>query len=146
MTIPEIVVAVDPGGTTGVACWMGDDRFLADEHKPLAACARVDRFLQGYGEQTLVVCEAYVVTQQTIRNTRQNDALEVIGAMRYLAWKYGATFGGLQQPSAAKRIVTNDRLRALNMWTVGKGHANDAARHVVLALLERGWYSSVLTV
>jgi hypothetical protein len=37
-----------------------------------------------------------------------------------------------QQPSDAKRLATNERLRSWGLWQVGSDHKRDAARHFVL--------------
>lgn len=40
----------------------------------------------------------------------------------------------LQQPSQAKSVVTDDRLRAWKLWIVGSSHKRDAMRHAVVFL------------
>ena len=51
----------------------------------------------------------------------------------------------MQQPSDAMSIVTDARLKELGLWQVGRRHANDAARHMVL-FLTRLLQSDVLKI
>jgi hypothetical protein len=133
------VIAVDPGKATGIALWTGES---GDKSIPFAhtyqlqhsLCSWVDIVLQQQVSETHVVCEAYTITGATLKKTRQNYSLEIIGALRYLAWKFEATFA-LQTPADAKRLSTNDRLAALG-WLrrplAAEDHANDALRHLLL--------------
>lgn len=42
----------------------------------------------------------------------------------------------LQQPSSAKSVVNDERLKKWGMWIRGKQHARDACRHLALRLIE----------
>lgn len=42
----------------------------------------------------------------------------------------------LQQPSAAKSVVKDERLKKWGMWIQGQQHARDACRHLALRLIE----------
>jgi len=66
----------------------------------------------------------------------QVDAIEVNGAARWIASQCDATFA-LQSRSEAKRIATNQLLKQLNWRKQTKdGHADDAARHLILTVLK----------
>lgn len=132
------VLAVDPGGTTGYAWWMeGDSRPAVAEEKPLEFLRTADGWLSALGSQTIVACERFTIGSQTRAKTQQTDALEQIGALRYLASKHGAEFV-LQAPADAKRFATDARLKALGWWVPGKGHGMDACRHLLLRLASDG--------
>lgn len=79
---------------------------------------------------TLVLCERYVITPQTIKMTRQLDALELIGWTRYTCLEIGARFK-LQSPADAKKMPL-----PLGWHTPGPDHADMAAKHLILGLLQ----------
>ncbi len=142
-----IIVGVDPGSTTGWAFCNPDpekDIFVAGERPAMDAPLMFEHSLHQY-PQVLIACERFTISMNTLKKTRagSQDALDVIGAVRYLAAKYGWKFER-QDASAVKQLATDKRLRDLGMWTPGHGHANDAARHVLFARVKGGWYSSVL--
>ena len=85
----------------------------------------------------VIVCEDFRITMQTAKKSAQPDALKIIGALDYLAFRDGAKFV-LQTPADAKRFATDDRLRKAGLWTPGRRHANDAARHLFLYLCKKG--------
>ena len=81
------------------------------------------------------MCESYVITASTLRKTRgENWSLESIGALRWMANKHRVEFV-LQTPADAKRFADDRKLKAAGWYfpTPG-GHANDAARHLMLYL------------
>ena len=129
----EHIIAVDPGKTCGVAFFGWS--FSSGEHSAQNALALVHYVLAGSGAE-LVVCESFV-PRPGIR-TWQPEALETIGALRYICQREGIPFE-LQAPADAKRFSTNDKLQLLG-WrnpTPG-GHADDAARHLLLAAVRHG--------
>lgn len=136
-----LCLAVDPGGTTGYAwAWMALNENLqvsADQDLPLPFLDTVNTWIGGNREAEIVV-ERYTITQRTIKLTRQADALEVTGALRYLAHAYGGRKIILQNPADAMRLFTNDRLKKLGWYVPGKEHANDALRHLGYRLAQRG--------
>src|SRR6185295_16508861 len=70
--------------------------------------------------------------------TWQPDALYTIGAIRYLGKKYGFETVG-QSPADAKRFSTNDKLKTLGWRSPSTGgHADDAARHLLLRAVKLG--------
>jgi len=84
-----------------------------------------------------VATERYTITAETLRKSRQTDALEVIGWLRGMCTVHSKPFK-LQAPGDAKRFSSDARLemigwlkRPLAKWD----HANDAARHLLLYLV-----------
>ena len=109
--------------------------FSSSEHLAQTALALVHNVVRGSGAD-VVVCESFV-PRPGIR-TWQPEALETIGALRYICQREGIPFE-LQAPADAKRFSTNDKLQLLS-WrnpTPG-GHADDAARHLLLAAVRHG--------
>lgn len=129
-------LSLDPGKTTGVA-W----RTEAGE-------------LQGlqWGADSIVVIldgfhSHYGITELVVENFRSRpgpavnlSAPEAIGRIYGWADQYGVTIIR-QDPSPVKRVIDNDRLRALGGWLRSQQHARDALRHLLyrefkLGLLE----------
>lgn len=124
------IVAVDPGLTSGVAVYGTESRsFLSMELPTHAAISEVERFL--YLGTGLVVCESW--TPRPGVRTFQPEALESIGALRYLCRKLRTEFQ-LQSPAEAKSFATNKKLKTLGWRRPSEGgHADDAARHLLVA-------------
>ena len=139
MTEPRII-AVDPGGTTGLA-------FHGFEYPPLEReqtdhLEMLSGLYELLGEHIVkdipvtIVCEKFFITGQTSKKSRQTEALRIIGALEWMCDYSGAHFV-LQPPSDAKDFASNDRIRAAGLWHVGgAGHANDAARHLLLYMVK----------
>lgn len=143
MTLRRLL-AVDPGGTTGLASvgWYdnGDPCDFTSNEKPKP----YEAWLQGLEGVILqvppdaIVCERFTITSQTLTKAREYDALYIIGTLKYLCAREGITFA-LQSPSDAKRFCSDDRLKKIGWWkSTAGGHANDAARHAFLYSAKAG--------
>lgn len=137
----ESVLAVDPGLVSGWATWESG-RFAAGEHDPHPMCDFADEWMSAHAgnPNALVVVEAFIITEQTLRKTRQYWSLEIIGALKWRASVHGVRYlDPMQTPSQAKRFGKDKRLKDMGLWhpTPG-GHANDACRHLCLALSKCG--------
>lgn len=143
----DLYIAVDPGKTSGIAaCWYNGtsvDAMTGHELARQETCDFVWGALTTYVDsprQLHVVAERFTIGPQTMKMSRQHDALEIIGVVRWMTQKHGASFE-LQDPATAKRMVSNDALRRAGFWCRGGGgHANDAARHLMVLLVRNGWY------
>lgn len=133
-----MIIAVDPGKRTGLASLRLEDAgrpgfFESWELDCWEAVDWIDRRLH---KVTELVCEDYIITMQTLKKTRgENWSLESIGALRYLTRRADVPFT-LQQPGDAKRFATDTKLDRMG-WhrpTAG-GHADDAARHLLLYMV-----------
>ncbi len=133
----QLYIAVDPGSATGLAEWNPATRALQTFDLP--AMQAVD-WINGElwaGGVELVVCEAFTITQKTLEFSRggSNDAIEVIGAARWLARQYRVTFE-LQQPAEAKGFSSNEKLKRAGFVTpASPDHRRSAARHLLLGLV-----------
>lgn len=81
----------------------------------------------------LVVIEKYTITTRTARLTQQSDALEVTGAVKQLCNDADVPVI-VQMKSNAAKIASDKVLRGIGWFVSGQRHANDAARHALLAL------------
>ena len=137
------VLAVDPGGTTGLAWWRAGQHRAWSEPLEQAMDTVFTEIITRYDPTAfpdkptfdLVVFEAIVITGQTLKKSRNvQDAIEFIGMARYVCHKWGPPFN-TQTPADAKSFATDEKLRALGWWTPGPDHARDASRHLLLALV-----------
>lgn len=91
------------------------------------------------GEVTLVVLEAFTISQRTLTVTRTDDALNIIGAIQYLCWRDKVECVQ-QKPSDVKPVVTDRVLKNIEFWHASD-HARDAARHMAYRLAKMGLLS-----
>lgn len=136
-----ICMAVDPGGTTGYA-WAervaGEVKVYAWQDPPMDFLEWAHGHIASAHPDLECVVERYTITQRTIKLSRQTDALEVTGALRYLMHAYRQSNIIQQNPSDVMRLFTNKRLKKLGWYVPGKEHANDALRHLGYRLAQRG--------
>jgi hypothetical protein len=140
----SVVCAVDPGGMTGFATYTAGEEVLESR---FSSCevpeGRIgfrtffDNFLSDYTVQH-VVCEDFVITPQTLKKSRQMDALRIIGWLELTCDKIGIPFT-LQRPVDGKAFATDAKLKAVGAYAAGTaGHCNDASRHLVTFLVKQG--------
>lgn len=136
---------VDPGLTTG----FGLVRYYPDRkdfeilkasenNDPLNFVHDVNDFLEQRLENVTVVCESFIITANTAKKTQAPWSLEIIGALKYLCYRYNYPFV-LQAPADAKSFADNDKLRRAGFWQkslYGDGDVNDAMRHMLLWLVK----------
>jgi len=151
----ERLVSVDPGLVTGVTLM---DRSADTVKVTLSAelgesevapwlrmCLSDWESLEEQGIIFSVVCESFFITAQTAKNSQAPWSLEMIGVLKQVCrdLNYPLDLIYWQKPSAAKTMIDNAKLRRLELWhRGGAGHANDAIRHGVLCLINRGWRDS----
>lgn len=129
------VVAVDPGGTTGLALWAPGLGLSLLEKDPEAAVDWLH--LLAEGDKKTFVVERYIITPATAKMSQQHDALEIIGVIKFLARKYGHALV-MQKPAEAKGYSTDQKLKNVGWYQPGKPHARDASRHLLLYLSRVG--------
>lgn len=134
------VLAVDPGKMTGVAYLDRETNdFKSYELDFDATCAFAEKMSVALGTDLLIVSESFIITVQTAKNTQAPWSLELIGVLRFLSRRFTEQDIVLQSPSTAKRFSSDERLKQMGWHVPGKGHANDAARHLLLVCATRGW-------
>ncbi len=139
MTTSEYVLAVDPGKTTGYILWEKKSGSIISfgELDFEKFCLAAEGIITAYRRQLQVVAEAFIITMQTAKNTQAPWSLEVIGVLRFVCHKTGADFK-TRSAADAKRFSSDDKLARVGWYTRGRRHQNDAARHLMLELVERG--------
>lgn len=139
------VIGIDPGKTVGIAVWLGRTpwhssvikQYQLDRASALIMLQKMLTVSKDNEITTLIGCESF--TTRRDRNsvmTVQNDALEIIGAVKVFADMLGVTLS-MQSPALAKRAINNQTLKKFGWWMseIDGRHANDAARHIGGALL-----------
>lgn len=127
------ILAVDPGKATGIArMWNGE--FKSTILPWYEAMQLIERDGKLYD---LVVCEDYRISKQTLtKGADAHWAMGAIGIITYVGMREG--FETIKQsPADAKSFSTDKKLKQLEWCTPGPGHDNDAARHLLLALVNR---------
>lgn len=138
-----MILAVDPGGTTGVAMFRGHNREPHFEEVHDGHHGFVRWMADQWDEFEQIICESFIPRPGA--RSMQYDALFIIGWLDGEALLRGVPFK-LQSPAQAKSFATNDKLKAAGLYPVGKGHAQDAARHLLTYLAPRDkWIASKLT-
>ena len=134
---PPVFIAIDPGHTSGWALFdTADGTFASGE---VEGRRLLYRFIEGIiedGRPAHLVVEQFDIGEETTENTRQLDAVFILGALEYVAAKLGLGFT-VQQRAAAKTFSHDAKLKALGWWfRGGEGHANDAARHLLAWMVD----------
>lgn len=145
--MPEWLLAVDPGRITGIALIHvanGEPEIVWSDELPfLEACNRANKSALEHGGRLRIVAERFIVTVQTAKNSPQAvvDAIEMLGAVRYIGEAYGVEQIVYHTSQKGKDFCPNPRLKAVGFWhRGGSGHARDALRHAVTHLVDCGWH------
>ena len=133
MSQPDILVWLDPGLTTGIA-WFNGERFDSCQLIFQDVGVWLTSHLLGLRERAHVGWEHYVVTGGGGRFGTPAPSLETIGMTRWICHEHGATILPAQ-PSSARKLGGDDKLKRLRWYKPGKRHANDAANHLLSYLL-----------
>lgn len=148
-TMPEFLLTVDPGKATGLALFQVDQgdnvtQVWSKETDFMETCNEVNKVCRAYGPRLRIVCESFVITPQTGKNSAAPFSLEVIGVIKYFTEAFRVESLVFQTPQKAKNFCPNPRLKAVGFWHRGGDHARDALRHGVTHLVDCGWKSEKL--
>jgi hypothetical protein len=132
------VHCVDPGGTTGYATYAAGEivEELTGQLPPQPYLELAHDLFRSRPTGGRLVVERFMITVATAKKSFQPDALEQIGALRYLARVECELELEMQTPAEVMRLVTDARLRELGWYRPGRVHCNDALRHLAVALLK----------
>lgn len=142
----NLIVAVDPGGTTGFSFVEYDDDDMVLTTDPVGAQLEPQEFTGWLEEQTKswgfllhLVVERFTISNRTLKVSRAGsyDALEVIGNCRYLSKRDCGRDLEMSQPSTVMSLFPDKWLKERGWYIPGKGHANDSLRHLARACARR---------
>ena len=142
------LVSVDPGVTTGVSFITYSDHSVQLEQAFQIQNGRrgfID-FLRGTVLSTHLSVDQFVCEDFILRPGVHGANIEpafVIGAMEGVLSNQNI----YMQPASQKKLVNDERLKRLEMFSTGWPHANDATRHGIIYLrnnkhmptLLKGW-------
>jgi len=145
-TTERRILAVDPGKMTGLCVFT----LKPGEEPVLVWSAEVDedtfatavRYEMDRYPHLEVVCERFIITAQTAKNTQAPFSLELIGVLKQCLRDHGRGVNEIywQKPADAMNLFPNPALKKLGYWhRGGKDHANDSIRHNLLYLSGNGW-------
>lgn len=131
------IVAIDPGGTTGIALldsYAGFDSFQVEGSFEEQANAL--KYQLTALAPDVVVCESFIITPNTGKLSSDEQKyypLMLIGIIRCWCDTYELEY--VAQTPSQRKFATDDKLKRLGWYTPTKGgHANDAARHLLTYL------------
>lgn len=123
-------IAIDPGGTTGVAIWDTVKQEF-NTFPVYSGFLGFVEFTHTLTEQDTIVCESFNLG---VRGKKiDSTALDIIGALKYLVTTARIERLIMQTPSTRKSVSHED-LDALSLWAKRSNHERDAASHLVIAL------------
>ena len=142
----RIILAVDPGKATGMACFSynaGEEPELvwSGEYQQNEYAEPIREVLKAYPDAE-IVCERFTINAQTVKNSQAPFSLEQIGILKQCMLDAGRNTDDIyfQAPADAKAMFDNKKLKTLEYWhRGGEGHALDAIRHGLLRLVKTGW-------
>ena len=146
-----IVLAVDPGKTSGIALLSWESTFEKNPEIVYSVEASPEEFAQEIriglgnmkqGDPLYVACESFIINAQTVKNSQAPYSLEQIGVLKHLCREAGYDPSNIafQPPVNAKNMFPNPALKKLGLWhRGGEGHALDAIRHGLLRMVKAGW-------
>lgn len=120
------IVGIDPGLVTGLVSFnVDEDQIHCLESYELSFMGVGHYLASRLTKETVVVCEAFLITAQTAKNSPAPWSLETIGLARYFAELNGCQFK-LYPPAFHKRLITKEALQKAGLYVSGE-HARDAA-------------------
>lgn len=128
------ILAIDPGGTTGVA----QIEYSPIDPPRLSYIEQVESGLKGFldwyrgraGSWDQIVCEDFVLRPSV--KFPDLSPVYIIGAIE--ASEYWNPIKPIYQSPSQKPLCNDNILKKMNFYTAGKPHANDAARHGIIYL------------
>lgn len=127
-------IAVDPGGTTGIAEYDTTyDTFLSWEEPDFGEVIDfINQATASGGAAVTVICEGFRITSKTHKLDQGafEQTLDIIGACHALCVLNGSEF--VRNYPSDKEFGSDSHLRTLGWYTATRGgHASDAARHLL---------------
>ena len=142
-----MILAIDPGKTTGV-CMLDVTATTSGSviTRPLAIAMAPHDFFDALAALLepvdRVAIEKFTISIRTVKGSRQHDALDIIGAVKYATHQRDIPLA-VQTPADAKNAFSDATLRQLDLWD-SSVHVRDATRHALLAARRGGHHVHVV--
>ena len=77
----------------------------------------------------------FTITPKTAKLTQQQGTIKVNGAIDWVCHRRNWIFEDVQSPATAKKRSSDEDLKEMGLYVPTRGgHANDASRHMILAI------------
>lgn len=129
-----LYVALDPGTATGWADYEEGTLALREYRDKFVVCQDVENILQLRDPNEVQIVVERFQPRPGVQFV--GDSLDIIGAVRYLVWKYGSNDLIIQSPTEAKGPFPDKVLKTWGWWD-RSDHVRDAARHLAVTLVKR---------
>lgn len=134
----SFVVWADPGLMTGLAWYDLDTaEFRSEQYGPDDLRRKLDDLGQLHADRMGLGYEQFIVTSGGSRSSTPVHSHRAIQILVGFAKEYGSVELLKPQPSSARKLGNVVFLRRLGWYKPGRGHANDAAMHLLSDLLRR---------
>lgn len=152
------IVALDPGGTTGVVSWTfggwrdpatqdtsGPPEYFVSQIGPQEHHEELFGFLElQCTDDYTVVCESFEFRQGKQRAGINLVSKEYIGVVKLFAQQRPQVRLIGQTAAQAKGFVTDEKLKAMGLYAPGHRHAMDAMRHLITYRVQRLHHHSLI--
>lgn len=129
-----VVLWLDPGKVTGHASYvLPDGPFMSGELEFQDVGNQLEFMTSSYGQTLTLGWETFIVTPKS--GPDAHYALEVIGVARWLGQKYSVELLP-PVPASSRSLAGLQKLKRIGWFKPGKGHANDAAQHLLAWLIK----------
>jgi len=134
---PTVTVWADPGLMTGLAGYdLTTGLFWSGQYGPEELRRKLDELGKEYPGRIAIGYERFIVTSGGARGSTPEHAHRAIQIIDSFASQY--VVPTLKpQPSSARKLGQTVYLRRLGWYKPARGHANDAAQHLLADLLKR---------
>jgi hypothetical protein len=133
------IIGVDPGKVTGLVLYHGckiiEKASLSVDATPPWVARRLDAIEErDPNAKVFLGIERYNIGGNTVKMSRQPDALDVTGRLRNVARGRDNVAVRIFNASDAKALGSPKTLRRIGWWTPGHLHMSDAAAQALITL------------
>ncbi|MNB67157.1 hypothetical protein D3C75_136420 [compost metagenome] len=134
---PARLLSLDPGETTGWSLFEHGKLIEAGQAKTFEGGWQEIHDLFEYVGATMVIYENYRVYEHKLSRHANSEVytLRLVGVIEYLCEIQHKIPHFNQMAHQAKGFVTDEKLKAWNMYKTGQKHARDSIRHGIYFLL-----------
>ena len=134
-----VVLAIDPGKMSGIAVWRDHaPALITTDELNVNDTIQFAVNMHKHNHDLEIVSEKFTISERTIKTSLSLDALDINGWLKLQGYRWSVVVDLSQTPTSAKKFATDAKLKTLDWFERTKdGHANDAARHLLVYLYRR---------